>query len=200
VSCIVGAAGVVLPVSVNGKAVNWLLDTGFNMSALSESEARMLGLPVHAGTAQTEDFAGGTAPARTAVAPRVTIGGTELRNVPMLVFPDSQPPWNEFPAGRRGTVGLPMALALQTVEWTTSGTCHVGVTSNRRDANSGRNLAFDRSTPLTRVRFEGRSLDFVLDTGNQGGTQLWARFAREFSALVSEQGRQGARRVSQIGG
>jgi hypothetical protein len=48
------------------------------------------------------------------------------------------------------------------------------------------NLAFDGVTPLTRVQMLGKPLEFVLDTGNQGGTQLWERFARDFPDVASK--------------
>jgi hypothetical protein len=54
-------------------------------------------------------------------------------------------------------------------------------------------------TPVTRASVDGRALDLVLDTGNQGGTQLWERFTSDFPALVS-QGRRSTRQVRQIGG
>jgi hypothetical protein len=196
--CAVSTAGVVLPVAVNGKAVDWLFDSGFSHSALSESEARLLGLRVESGTGEAGDFASGTTSTRLAVAPRVTIGDAELRNVPMLVFADSQPPWNEQPAGKRGTIGIPVAAALQGIHWTNRGACQWGANARRR-AGADINLVFDGMTPVTRVQFEGRPLEFVLDTGNQGGTQLWQRFAQDFPALVSR-GQKSTKQVSQIGG
>jgi Aspartyl protease len=197
--CEVSAQGVVVPLSVNGKAVHWFVDTAFSLSALSESEARMLGLLVQAG-GQTEDLAGGTAPARTAVANRVSIGGTELQDVPFLVYPDSQPPWDELPAGRRGAVGLPVVMALRRFGWTSKTTCEAGAAAARKAVGERSNLVFDGSAPLVRVRYAGRPLDFILDTGNQAGTQLWTRFSREFDALIRQQGRTSERRVTQIGG
>jgi hypothetical protein len=195
--CTVSAAGVILPVVVNGKAVEWLLDTGFSHSALSESEARMLGISVRGASVTAQDFAGGATAVRTAVAERVAIGDAELRNVPVLVFPDSQPPWNEQPPGKRGTIGLPVAVALQAITWTKDGTCQMG--SNPITATADVNLAFDGETPLTRVQFSGKPLELVLDTGNQGGTQLWERFARDFPDVVGE-GSKSTKRVHQIGG
>src|SRR5688500_10145304 len=59
-TCIVAANGVYLPAVVNGKPVEWLFDSAFSHSAVSDSEARMLGIAVHGGTATAEDFAGGT--------------------------------------------------------------------------------------------------------------------------------------------
>jgi predicted aspartyl protease len=93
----VGTDGVFLPVIVNDKAVEWLFDSAFSHAVLSESEARMLGVSVHGATGVGADFSGGTTTTRAAVADRMVIGDAELRNVPVLVVPDSQPPWNEQP-------------------------------------------------------------------------------------------------------
>jgi hypothetical protein len=190
--------GVVLPVVVNGKAVEWLFDSAFSHSAMSESEARMLGISARSATASAGDFAGGTTPTRAAVAERMAIGDAELRNVPVLVFPDSQPPWNEQARGKRGTIGLPVALALQAIRWTKDGACQVGSNPIRTAGPDG-NLAFDGATPLIRVQYSDRPLEFVLDTGNQGGTQLWERFARDFPDVVRA-GRKSTKQVHQIGG
>jgi hypothetical protein len=88
--------------------------------------------------------------------------------------------------------------ALQAIRWTKDGTCQVG-SNPIRTARADVNLAFDGETPVTRVQFEGKPLEFVLDTGNQGGTQLWERFARDFPASVSK-GSKSTKQVHQIGG
>jgi Aspartyl protease len=196
--CDVSAQGVVLPAVINGKTVHWLFDSAFSHSAMSESEARMLGISVQGASAAAGDFAGGTAPMRTAVAERVAIGDAELRHVPVLVFPDSQPPFNEHAPGKRGAIGLPVALALQAIRWTKEGACQVG-SNPIRTARPDGNLAFDGATPLIRVQYSDRPLEFVLDTGNQGGTQLWERFARDFPDVVRA-GRKSTTQVHQIGG
>lgn len=196
--CEVGPTGVVLPVVVNGKLVHWLFDSAFSHSAMSESEARLLGISVPGATVSAGDFAGGTAPMRTAVAERMTIGDAELRHVPVLVFPDSQPPWNEYPPGRRGTIGLPVALALQAIRWTKGGTCQMG-SNPIRPGRTDVNLAFDGETPITRAQLAGKPVELIVDTGNQGGSQFWERFARDFPQIVSE-GRKSTKVVQQIGG
>lgn len=79
---------------------------------------------------------------------------------------------------------------------------------NRRSCAS-----LGRSAP--QLRFHGRSVlgsddrllcslqaspvELVVDTGNQGGSQLWDRFARDFPQPVSE-GRKGTKVVHKIGG
>jgi hypothetical protein len=196
--CEVTERGIVLPAVINGKAVEWLLDTGFSHAAMSESEARTLGISLQSATARAGDLAGGTAAMRTAVAERVAIGDSELRNVPVLVFPDSQPPFNEHAPGKRGAIGLPVALALQGIQWKKDGTCQAGANPSGTAPSDG-NLAFDGVTPVIRVQYSGKPLEFVLDTGNQAGTQLWERFARDFPDLTGT-GRKGTRVVHQIGG
>lgn len=193
--CSVSTRGVFLPVVVNGKPVEWLMDTAFSHSAMTESEARMLGVAAQGPTTAATDFAGGTAAMRTAVAERMTIGDAELRSVPVLVFPDSQPPWNEYPAGKRGAIGLPVVAALYSIRWTRQGWCQVGPNTTRGEAN----LAFDGGTPVTRAQLSGKAVELVLDTGNQGGTQLWERFARDFP-IEMNRGSRSTKRVQQIGG
>jgi Aspartyl protease len=196
--CDVTGSGVYIPVSINGTPVTWLLDTGANVTVLSEAEARMVGLVPQDSSEKLSDLAGGTTKVRTALVGRMTIGATEMRNVPVIVLPDSEPPWNELPPGKRGLVSLPIARALQTIKWTRSGTCQTGPGVNP-STNNRSNLAFDQLNPLIQVESEGRQLDFILDAGNQHGTQLWQRFAQDFPLLV-QRGTKGTKRITQVGG
>src|SRR5262245_41623757 len=196
--CDVTGSGVYLPLSINGTPVSWLLDTGANVTVLSEAEARMVGLVAHDSSEKLSDLAGGTTKVRTALVGRMTIGATEIRNVPVVVLPDSESPWTEATPGKRGLVSLPIALALQTIKWTRSGTCQTGP-GGKPGTNNRSNLAFDVFNPLIRVESQGRQLDFILDTGMQSGTQLWQRFAQDFPLLV-QGGSKGTQRITQFGG
>jgi Aspartyl protease len=181
--CEVNARGVHIPLRVNDRAATWLLDTAANVTLLSQAEAKRLGVGIEDARSRLGDLAGGTTTARTARLRRLVIGRTELRDV-AVVLPDSQPPFSDLPEGRRGLIGLPVALALGTVGWTRTGTCQTGQVAPRT-THRGENLVFHDFQPITRVAFDGQPLDFVLDTGNQAGTQLWERFRREFATLVN---------------
>lgn len=197
--CEAGAGGVRMPMSVNGRDVSWALDTGFTLPGLSEAEALMLGIAVPETTGEAIDGQGGSTSVRLAVADRVTIGGTELRQVLMAVFSDAQPPWDEWQPGQRGLIGLPVALALETIRWTADGTCETGPRGDPPPDVEG-NMAFNGQAPEVRVFFGGRSLSFDLDTGNQRQTQLWSRFAADFPDLVARQGTRGRVTLTQVGG
>jgi hypothetical protein len=199
-ACVAGAVGGIrMPLSVNGREVNWALDTGFNLPGLSEAEARMLGIAVPETKGEAADGQGGSTSFRMAVADRVTVGGTELRHVLMGVFPDSQQPWNEWQAGQRGLIGLPIALALQTIRWTSDGTCETGPRTGPAAGSQG-NMAFHGMAPIVEVIVDGKSLSFDLDTGNMTQSQLWSRFAADFADLVTRQGTKGRVTMNQIGG
>src|SRR6185437_1704659 len=109
--------GIMIPVSINGKTVHWGLDTGFNLSVMSDSEAHMLGLTIDEASAQAADMNGNKIAVRTAIVPMLTIGSVELHNVPFLISQDSQKPWHQLAPGSRALIGLPVAIALGSIEW-----------------------------------------------------------------------------------
>jgi len=197
--CTTGGRGVRIPLTVNGHHVRWQLDTGASISVLSVSEARMLGIDPQGPVGRVGDFAGGQASAQTGVARRVVLGGIEMRDVTMLVVPDSQPPWTDAESGTRGAIGLPMVLAIGSIQWTSAGTCTVPATDGDRHQETS-SLVFDWFTPVARIHWDHASLDMMLDTGNEAGTQLWARFARQFAPLLAAHGRPETRRLTQVGG
>jgi Aspartyl protease len=200
-TCEVTETGVRLPLSVNGRRLNWLLDTGANVTMISDAEAARFGLVIRDSKGRAADLAGGTTSVRTAIAPRLVVGRTQFENVPFLLTPANQMPWKELPPGRQGILGLPLAIALDALRWTRAGVCHTGSTA--RDGSSlptSPNLRYEGLHVVTMVDVDGKVLEFLFDTGNQAGTQLWERFGKDFEALVKERGRKGSARVTQIGG
>jgi aspartyl protease len=197
--CDVTDTGVSLPLTVNGARVQWLADTGANVTMISDAEALRLGLTIRGSEGRAADLAGGSTGVRTAIARHVVIGPTRLEDVLFLVLPARQMPWKELAAGRQGILGLPVIVALDSLRWTRDGMCRTGLI--RDPSRPGRsNLRYDGLQVVANVAFGGRELEFVLDTGNQSGTQLWERFGRDFKPLVEERGRPGSARVTQIGG
>jgi hypothetical protein len=190
--------GVKLPVSIHGKTVHWALDTAANFSVMSESEAQMLGTVIDESSASVADSAGGRTRMRTAVVDELVIGDVHLRNVAFLILPDSQEPMSDLKPGERGLIGIPVAIGLHSVSWSSDGTFKIRPGSS--GPNPDKNLSFDALNPLTRAQFDSRELDCILDTGDQSGSQLWARFARDFAALVKQRGTKSSQRVTMVGG
>lgn len=188
-----------LPILIHGQAVHWLLDTGANFSVMSESEAKMLGVKVEGSSARMADLAGGAATMRTAVADELQIGQVRLRNVGFLILPDSREPMSTAQPGHRGIIGLSVIIALQSIAWKADGTFEVGPSSASSPVGN-QNLAFDDLEVVTRAEFHGQELDFILDSGDGSGSQLWTRFANHFATLVKQQGTVSKQRIEQFGG
>ncbi len=197
--CEVRHDGVTVPLTVNGKRVDWLVDTGAGVSIISDAEATRLGLAIRDSAGRASDQNGGTIGVRTAIARRVIIGRTRIDDVPVLVTPADQMPWKELPPGKQGMVGLPLVIALDALRWTRAGTCYTGSSAVANTASAA-NLNYDRLYVIAKVGFDRRMLDLILDTGNQVGTQLWERFGKDFAPMIKERGRPGSAHVRQFGG
>lgn len=102
-----------IDVTVNGAAQEAVFDTGANLSVLSASTARRLGVRI---LDQATDIGNGvqtTVPARIGIADRLEIAGTVLRHVPFLIIDDAQltfpvPGGYDIPA----IIGFPVMRAL----------------------------------------------------------------------------------------
>jgi Aspartyl protease len=53
---------------------------------------------------------------------------------------------------------------------------------------------------VTRVQFEGKELDCIVDSGQDAGSQLWTRFANDFAALLKQRGTKSKQQVTLVGG
>jgi predicted aspartyl protease len=199
-ACDVSATGVRLNGSVNGQPVSWLFDTGANFSLISDAEAARLGMTIDQATGRAGDLAGGSVAVRTATAERLTIGSSDMRRVTFLVTSATEMPWKELPPGKQGILGVPIATALERIRWTSDDSCTTGASGGAESSPAGSPIFFDRMFVMAEVVVEGKPLRFTLDTGNQSGTQLWSRFGREFSQLVTERGTKSSVRLTQIGG
>jgi len=184
-----------VPVFINGTPATYTFDTGANLSLLSESEAKRLGLAVRDVESSMEVMTGARVSLRIAIASEFTVGAFRLKHVAFLVFPDDQPPFNDLPMGERGIIGIPVLLAFQSFSWGSDGSFEISA-PRRRLAHS--DLCFDGQIPVADVQFENRSLSFSLDTGAEV-TYLYPPFAAAFPDLVKEQGKKESQKVTGVG-
>jgi len=77
--------------AVNGKSLEFLVDTGANLVVLNSNEADSIGLDYKSGIKSTAQTASGVAPMFIVTANTISIGGIELSNVEMGVIEGNFP-------------------------------------------------------------------------------------------------------------
>jgi predicted aspartyl protease len=189
-----------LPLLINGKKAFYFIDTGANLSTLTESEALRLGMEIKDvnATGGSTDINGNRVLLRVARAKSVALGGIALNNVAFLVTSNDQPPFADMKTGERGLIGLPVLIALGSIKWTRKGTFEVD--RSPRPANiAAANLCFDDLSLIVEASFDQHALPFALDTGATT-TDLWARFADVAADLINKSGTRESHTVTGLGG
>jgi hypothetical protein len=190
--------GVYIPIAVDGHEAHYSIDTGSNMSLMSESEAKRLGLQVQSVETRFGSITAAHIDARIAVVKELVVGGLHLENVAFLVVPDAQEPFVDQPEGQRGILGIPILIAMQTFNWNPKGTFVFGFKPKAKSLSAS-NLAFDGLMPVTQVGVEKKELEFTLDTGETHSI-LYAPFAKEFSDLLKISGQKESHKLTGLAG
>jgi clan AA aspartic protease (TIGR02281 family) len=167
---------IVLPVSIDGKAANFFMDTGASESVIDEEEAQRLGLEVHPASIPLEPYGAHSDLTATGVAMvrDLIIGNVHLRDVAFLVVKDQ---------GYDGLLGLPVLLALETLRWGSDGMMEIGFPPQARRAEDA-NLCLDAGSLVTEAAFGNAKLNLFVDTGTYE-TLLFPTFSHEFPSAVA---------------
>lgn len=179
-------------VHANKQSGEYILDSGANISVISESEARRLGMKIESseGSTPLTGAAGGNFSYRLATLDRLEIGRATLRNVAFLVVSDDSLPFAELPKGQRAILGIPVLLGLRTIRLRPMGEqMEIGFDSQPLKYIEA-NLCFDSAYPLLLARFQQKELYLSLDTGG-AHSDLYSRFRDSFAAYVATHGHKG---------
>ena len=161
------------PVRVNGVNGQWIFDTGANISTLTETEAKRMGLAIR----ETKAYVNGSTQKRNAlqlaVASDVQLGAAHIHNVVFLVLADRALYVGPVHYQISGILGLPDLRALRRVEISSAGLLRV---DPREPASQGTpNLFFDGASPIVEVDHDRHRLQMFLDTG-ANATVLYPSF------------------------
>src|ERR1035441_1861802 len=96
----------------NGIAGSYIVDSGANISALSQSEAGRLGLNISHTASRASDISGISIGAQVTEISDLWVGKTHLKHVAFLVYPDSSEPFSYLPDAHKGVLGIPVLIAL----------------------------------------------------------------------------------------
>lgn len=187
-----------LPLVIDGKKAAYFIDTGANLSTISESDALLFGMEIHDVKSTGADINGSRVLFRIALAKSLALGGIELSNVAFLVVAKDAQPFVDMEPGQRGLIGLPVLLALGSVTWNREGVFEADLSPSRGDLAAA-NLCFDDLKLVTEARFEGHRYPFLLDTGAVT-SDLWPQFARIARGLIRKSSTHESHTVTGVAG
>ena len=161
-----------LTVSAQGDSLNFIFDTGANLSTTSQTVARQLGMKLIPASIAVGSITGNKVSAALAVCEQLTLGNISLQHVVFLVMPDEALLVEPIDYQIYGILGFPVIEALGEVQITQDG--HFVVPQQASAFAGDANLAMDGLTPL--ICLEGKP--FTFDTG-ANTTVLYQAFYQE---------------------
>jgi hypothetical protein len=174
-----------VPVQAGGRTVDFVWDTGANLSTVIESTAREMGFRVLDATVEVGSSTGAKTRAHVGVAPELRIGGATVRNAVFLVFPDSALAFPQIGYQIRGIVGFPVIAGFGATTVLREGDLVLGDTAGGDPR--GQNLCMRGLMPIVAAEHAGERLHFGFDTGAQT-TAMYAPFHAARRALVEAGG------------
>jgi len=174
------------PITVNGAARSYMLDTGLDLSLMSELEAKRLGLKPESSTTRMSDISGLVgAEVRVVVVDELTVGAIHLQHVPFLVVADTNGAFVGIPPDQHGVLGIQPLAALGRLSFEANGMLGIRRGMNGKDETVATTepLLFVGTTPITRIVYQGRTLPVTFDTGATQ-TTLNPPFAKAFPEVV----------------
>jgi hypothetical protein len=175
-----------IPVTAGGYTGLWILDSGANVSIISQSVASQMGVETSSGTGAAEGSAGASISVHSAIVPELRLGSAVVRNVPVLVAADSDLDFPALDYRISGSLGLPVLAALRTVTVYRDAHVQFAVNNSAEHRALPHNLFLENFTPAISANLGLGDRLFTIDTG-AAGTILSSRFYRESRPLKSDE-------------
>ncbi|HID8535076.1 TPA: retropepsin-like aspartic protease family protein [Stenotrophomonas maltophilia] len=186
-------------IAINNIMQEVVLDTGANLSVVSFSTARRLGLRLLDGGASVSSSSRTAVETRLAVADKINFAGLALRNVAFLVLDDEQLVM-PIPGGYRieAILGFPVLRELQRFRITATGRLEPSLSETPALDEGQGNLRLIGNDLFVLAKVGGKPAAMLLDSGG-ASSSMSAAFARRHAGILKglEQRRE---RVAGAGG
>jgi len=176
-----------VPLAAGAYTGSWIVDSGANLSVISQSVAERMGIELSSATGTVEGGSGAAVPIHTGVIPELRLGAAVLHNVPVLVAADPDLTFPEIAYRVEGSLGLPVLAALGRFTVYRDGRIHFGGETIASDKDRfPHNLFLEKFAPVIAADFGLGDQLFTIDTGAIR-TILSAAFYRESKPVNSAQ-------------
>jgi len=168
-----------LTVSSNQDTLNFIFDTGANLSTTSQSVAKRLKMKIIPVNIEVGTITGLKVLAQLAVGDSLKMGEISMHNIIFLVLPDEAMAFPQINYQIYGILGFPVIAALEEIEISQEG--DFIVTNKEADLSNSFEMAMNELTPL--IYIDG--MHFTFDTGADK-TIFYTSFYSENSDEIDE--------------
>lgn len=169
-----------LPVMIYKDTIDFIFDTGANLSVVSESTARKMNMKIIPADIEVNSITGIKVKSDLAVCEKMTIGNMHFRNVVFLVFKDNSLAFPQIDYQINGIIGYPVIAAMEEISISRDG--HLFVPESTVNSHTVSNLAMDGLMPL--ILIDGKHYDF--DSGADH-TILYKTYYDEHKEVIEKQ-------------
>ncbi|UGU14935.1 retropepsin-like domain-containing protein [Sinomicrobium kalidii] len=143
----------------------FVLDTGANLSTITETAAQRFGLILLDGTVNVDGIAGHEIKSRIAIAPELFLDSLIIRNAVFLVFPDEALAFPQIDYQIHGIIGFPVIEAMKEIQITRDNRF---IVPRQQTTSAEKNMAIDFLTPLIYLKDKSGWGTYTMDTGAMG--------------------------------
>lgn len=184
-----------LPVVLQNDSVDFVFDSGANMSVIVSSIAEKYGFKPLGTKIYVQAITGKRMEAQLALVD-LKMGNIEIKNSPFIVFPDSLLSFANGAYTIKGIIGFPIMNALK--EFTVKDDKFLLIPKTPAKTSS-RNFALDQYTPVIMVTYQNDTLPFHFDTG-ANSSMLYSTFFNKYKDFVLQNCKKKTGQVEGAGG
>lgn len=152
-----------LPVEANDQKMNFVFDTGANLSTMTVSTANKLGLKIIEADFDVGSTTKERVKSKLAVLPILKIGNITIHNVVFLVFEDTALFFPQINYQINAIIGFPVIEAMREITLTKQDLMTIPAQAQKK--TTVQNLCLDGLSPLVQATYNNTTMTFIFDTG-----------------------------------
>jgi len=186
-----------VPISHHQDSCNLAFDTGANLSVITETSARKLGMRIYPVKLDlASGISGQVVQSSLAVADSLYLGEILIKNAVFLLLPDEMLYFKRGNYHQQGIIGQPIMAQLKEIAIRQDGRFEIPLHPSK---SAFQNLALDGLMPIAEFTVHKESLPFRFDTG-AGSSVLYLPYFDRYKKNVIQHGRPHKLKSSGVGG
>lgn len=154
-----------VPAEISGQKMDFIFDTGANLSTMTVSTAAKLGLKIIESDVTVGSSTENKVRSKLAVAPELRLGSIVVRNAVFLVLEDSALSFPQIGYQINAILGFPVMIGFGRMTISKDDKIAVAVAVKSEKTSAGPNMLLDGLMPVVAGEQNGKRMTFTFDTG-----------------------------------